>query len=215
MSELSGTKELIFDIFIELVSTLGYENVSMRDIAKKIGIKAASIYNHFETKGQILEYAYDYYVAHMYDKRKPANEVKKLIETASAKEIIDAINYTFETENQIKYTRMVLITKIIYMRLFQDSIANSIYTDLDKNNIEYIVDILTHAVIIGRLDSNFNKEIFAEVLIGARSIMGIKEFSDSSYVVGQVEKESSILALFTQLLSFSIVEGCQLNDCAQ
>ena len=35
MSELAGTKELIFDTFVEMTSVVGYENVNVRDIAKK------------------------------------------------------------------------------------------------------------------------------------------------------------------------------------
>ncbi|MCL2366633.1 MAG: TetR/AcrR family transcriptional regulator [Oscillospiraceae bacterium] len=204
MSELSGTKELIFDVFVELTSTLGYENVSMRDIAKKVGIQAASIYNHFQTKAHILEYAYDYYTKHLHDNRQPISLVKKLIETEDAQSIVEAINYTFESEDNKKYVRMILITKIVYMRLFQDAIANATFAETIKNNTEYVIDILTHGVNIGRLDPGFDREIFADVLIGAKVVMGIKAFSDSDYVAHQLEKELRILALFTQLLSSAL-----------
>jgi len=78
MEKLSGTKELIFDAFVEMISALGYENVSMRDIAEKVGIKGSSIYNHFESKGKILECAYNYYSNHFYDNRTPVDAVKKI-----------------------------------------------------------------------------------------------------------------------------------------
>lgn len=50
-----GTREKILDSTIELLLTVGYENVSMRDIATKSGIKASSIYNHFQNKEQIID----------------------------------------------------------------------------------------------------------------------------------------------------------------
>ena len=98
MDELSGIKEHIFDAFVEMTSSLGYENVSMRNIAEKVGIKVASIYNHFETKGKILNYAYDYYAKRQYDNRKPLDEMKKMIETASADDIVPTFFYKFVTE---------------------------------------------------------------------------------------------------------------------
>jgi len=52
------TKEKIMDAAIMLFSDRGYDLVSMRDIATKVGIKAASIYNHFPSKKDILKSAY-------------------------------------------------------------------------------------------------------------------------------------------------------------
>ena len=48
------TKELILNKSLKLFSDKGYEGVSMRDIASEVGIKAASIYNHFKGKEDIF-----------------------------------------------------------------------------------------------------------------------------------------------------------------
>ena len=53
-SELS-TKKLILDSAYQLFVDKGYRGSSMRDIARHAGIKASSIYNHFENKEQIFE----------------------------------------------------------------------------------------------------------------------------------------------------------------
>ena len=204
MDELSGTKECIFDIFVEMISKLGYENVSMRDIAEKVGIKVASIYNHFDTKAKILEYAYEYYSSHQYDNRKPVETIKKLIETASAEEIINAFTYTFVTDDQKKYARMILITKIVYMRLFQDPLANAIFAEANANNSEYVMSVLKHGIDIGRIESGFDVKTFTDVFIGAIQIMGIKAFSDAKYTVGQLEEHGRIMALMARLLSTAL-----------
>ena len=52
MNELSGTKELIFDVFIALTSAFGYENVSMRDIAKKLIYRPARYTTILKRKGR-------------------------------------------------------------------------------------------------------------------------------------------------------------------
>ena len=49
-----ATKDLIFYTALRLFSEHGYDGVSMRDIAAEVGIKAASIYNHFASKEDIF-----------------------------------------------------------------------------------------------------------------------------------------------------------------
>lgn len=48
------TKEKIILESLDLFSQSGYEGVSMRDIAAAVGIKGASIYNHFKGKEEIF-----------------------------------------------------------------------------------------------------------------------------------------------------------------
>ena len=187
-----------------MTSSLVYENVSVRDITEKVGIKPASMYNHFINKAQLLEYSYSYYSQHYYDNRKPIDEIKKLIETAGAKEIVNSLWFTFQTEDTRKYIRMILITKIIYMRLFQDPVANAMFAEMNTNNAAYIVSILKHGIDIGRIESGFDLETFADVLIGAMTIMGIKAFAHPSYTVGQLPQEGDILSLLARILSTAL-----------
>ena len=204
MPHRQGTKELIFDAFIELTSALGYENVGIRDITTKVGITPPSLYYHFESKGKLLEYTYKYYARHQYDTRTPADAMKELIETAGAGEIVGACAYTFESEDQQQYARMILITKIIYMRLFQDPAANEMFAANTANNIAYVTDILQHGVDIGRIDRDFDLVTFANILIGSLQIMGVKAFAGQDYAVGQLEQEKRILGMLTRLLATAL-----------
>jgi len=198
---LSGTKEVIFDVFLEQASTVGVENTGVRGIAKEVGIAFSSISNHFETKGALLEFAYDYYKEHRYENLRPVDEMKKLIETASPEEFLHAISYTFEGEDQKKYVRMILITKIIYMRLFMDPIANAIFTNGNRENSEYLVEILKHGVAVGRIAPELDIETFADVLIDSRIIMGIKAFTAPEYTPNQLDDEKRIIALLARVLA--------------
>ena len=47
-------KEEIIHVASQLFKDRGYSAVSMRDIAKELGIKAASLYNHIEGKQELL-----------------------------------------------------------------------------------------------------------------------------------------------------------------
>ena len=49
------TKQRIIEESLQLFSQKGYEGVSMREIASAVGIKGASIYNHFKGKEDIFQ----------------------------------------------------------------------------------------------------------------------------------------------------------------
>ena len=201
MNIISETKENILDVFLDLVSTLGYENVSIRDITKKISITSASLYNHFESKRNLLEYTYDYYLKYQFENRKPINMMKEIIEKEEAERIIRAFVYRFETKDRKKYIRMILITKIIHMRIYQDSTANAIFVERNKSNTEYVIDILRYGVDIGRIDRSFDIETFADILIGSMIMMGIKAYTYPGYKEDQLEQEKRIIVIFSQILS--------------
>jgi Transcriptional regulator len=54
MEKINPTKECIIYESLNLFSQKGYNGVSMRDIAAAVGIKGASIYNHFKGKEEIF-----------------------------------------------------------------------------------------------------------------------------------------------------------------
>ena len=49
------TKQRILDKALELFAAYGYDSVSVGDIAKAVGIKAPSLYNHFPSKQAIFD----------------------------------------------------------------------------------------------------------------------------------------------------------------
>lgn len=54
------TKDKIFEAAVHLFSENGYNGASIRDIAKEVGIKESSIYNHFKGKDAILQAILEY-----------------------------------------------------------------------------------------------------------------------------------------------------------
>lgn len=202
--ELKGTKERIFDTAVQLFQALGYENVGIRNIALNVGIKAASIYNHFAGKEEILSSIYDYYEEHFYENRTSLEDAKNVLKTGTAEEIANLLFYTFEYGDQKKYIRMTLTTKILYMRLFQDKRATEIFNRTNKASCEYIVELLQYMEDIGRLNKNFDKETFAEVFLGSVEIYGIKAFIDANYEVAQYPKEKQILLILSYILETAL-----------
>ncbi|WP_407403663.1 TetR/AcrR family transcriptional regulator [Chryseobacterium sp.] len=54
--ELKEKQQKILDVAIELFKEKGYMGSSVRDLAKKLDIKAASLYAHISSKEEILEW---------------------------------------------------------------------------------------------------------------------------------------------------------------
>ena len=59
MEKALTTKEKIISESLKLFSQKGYDGVSMREIAYAVGIKGASIYNHFKGKEDIFNAIFD------------------------------------------------------------------------------------------------------------------------------------------------------------
>ena len=62
--ELS-TKERILDAAIDLISRKGFDAVSIREIAREVGIRESSIYNHFKSKDEILDTIVEYFISEL------------------------------------------------------------------------------------------------------------------------------------------------------
>jgi len=59
MSE-KNTREQIFETAVCLFAQRGYHGTSMREIARAVGIKESSIYNHFNGKSSIMQAILDF-----------------------------------------------------------------------------------------------------------------------------------------------------------
>lgn len=76
-----STKEKIFDISIDLFSQKGFDAVSVREIAREVGIRESSIYNHYKNKEAILDAIIDYFMSELTLSSPPEEEMEKLMET--------------------------------------------------------------------------------------------------------------------------------------
>lgn len=70
-----NTKELIFETAILLFAEQGYKGTSIRQIARKVGIKESSIYNHYEGKRDILDSILDFQLKSLETSLVPESEM--------------------------------------------------------------------------------------------------------------------------------------------
>lgn len=93
------TKEKIFDVSLDLFSQKGFDAVSVREIAREVGIRESSIYNHYKGKEAILDAIIDFFMAELYQEDVPEEEMDALMDQGpevffevGAKMFIERIN---------------------------------------------------------------------------------------------------------------------------
>ena len=106
-------KEEIIYATLELASVNGLGRISMSQIANKVGIKKASIYNHFKSKEILINQMYEY----IRDKSKDnitLNDIEsaEFIKKSNAKEILTRAVSNYK--NMINDEKMLLFYTVIY-----------------------------------------------------------------------------------------------------
>jgi AcrR family transcriptional regulator len=199
--EPGGTKERIFDEAIRLIAQKGFESVSMRDIAAASGIKAASIYNHFASKEDILDSVYGYYREHRTDNRNAVGHIRAAMEYGSALELVTALyDSAFNFEEKMA-VRMILISKIVLARIFSDPRAGHCFMhEWFETDMEHLRKWLGYAVKIGRLPLGFDIENFSVYFWRQLIMMAVCAFVNPLYKVSRLDEEEILLRWFAGLL---------------
>ena len=112
-----NTKECIFLVAAELFAERGYNNVSVRHITEKIGIKQASIYNHYTSKREILDDLLRYYLNRMepFYQKLAFTEIGDKGGNADLEEILDKLMLSYDEEEKLL---MYQLTRIVHHEQF-------------------------------------------------------------------------------------------------
>ena len=114
------TKQRILDKALELFSAKGYDSVSVGEIAKAVGIKAPSLYNHFPSKQAIFdaivestavqyESDTDKIDIHVQDGRKDIPIFTETTEDALFEKVRQIFEYSLHNETISRFRRMMTI----------------------------------------------------------------------------------------------------------
>lgn len=107
-----NTKQKIFEVAANLFAKEGYNGVSMREIAKEVGIKESSIYNHYKSKEEILSSLFDYLAESLITYKPSEEEIDKMLDYMSIEDVFKqllmgfgkSLNVTIDTIARIVYT---------------------------------------------------------------------------------------------------------------
>lgn len=151
-----STKERIIYEALNLFSTKGFDAISVRDIAKAVGIKASSLYNHFKNKQDIFDTIVNKYSKHVkkfLERISPGNvgsdsilkNAKHISDELFFRKSMDMFKFYLEDEYMIKFRKLLTIEQFknnkianLYNELFIDDILNfqvKIFEVLMNSNI--------------------------------------------------------------------------------
>jgi len=85
------TTRKILDAAAGLFARNGYDGVSMRAIAQKAGIRESSVYNHFQSKADILETLFDEFIRRVPETRPSDAEIDRMLLMMGPEEIFKNI----------------------------------------------------------------------------------------------------------------------------
>ncbi len=168
----SDTKELILDCAIDLFAVKGYEAVSVRDIASEVGIKASSLYKHYENKEAILETIFEQFRDLMQATHQYEVDMLTLPQNMSAVDILKVSFFAFK--DLVYQPRLLKITRIINLEqgrnpqvrsfFLQEMIDNPI-KDLETTFTAMIRAGLLKAVNPAMLAKTYHANIIASYYI--------------------------------------------------
>lgn len=114
------TKNKILSAALELFSTCGYDAVSVGQIAKEVGIKAPSLYNHFPSKQAIFDALFeetekkydsatDAVSVHVGDSERDVSVFGEISEDALVQKVRSIFVYSLHDEAVSRFRRMMTI----------------------------------------------------------------------------------------------------------
>ncbi|MGO5078227.1 TetR/AcrR family transcriptional regulator [Oscillospiraceae bacterium LCP25S3_E10] len=136
------TKQKILDKSLELFSTQGYDSVSVGEIAKAVGIKAPSLYNHFPGKQAIFDAIVESTVAqyevdtgkidiHVQNAKQDIPVFTEITEDALFEKVRQIFEYSLHNESISRFRRMMTIEQ------FRSPELAALYT---RRYVERILD---------------------------------------------------------------------------
>ncbi|MDR3264039.1 MAG: TetR/AcrR family transcriptional regulator [Clostridiales bacterium] len=160
----SNTKQRIFDIAVRLFSDKGYKNVSMRDIAQVAGIKAASIYNHFESKAKILEDLFSFFFEQQKKYMPDLDQLLVLAESEPLELLFDRFNYHFPGVEQTM-ARIMIIAGMEYRNDEKsETFMKNLFFDMPRIYVGGLLDKLIEFKRIEPIDTEAFCFLFSSFL---------------------------------------------------
>ena len=168
---MKPTEEKIFKTAIELFSQKGFNGVSIREIARAVGIKESSIYNHYTNKDKILETIFTYYKNQMNKTSVSEEDLDKKIQSVSFEQFWTKglVNFQKATEDPL----LEKINNIILLEMFRDERARDIALEELFNRQQKVVSkIFTKMQKNGIITKDFDPEVLA--LEYTYSLLGLR-----------------------------------------
>jgi AcrR family transcriptional regulator len=185
-------KQQIIDAARKLIIKKGSEHLTVRAMAKEVGLTEAAIYRHFKSKREILSFLMNHIMDTMlHDVERTANENPPFLDT-----IDQALKQHLSEIEQRKGMSFQIIAEII--SLGDKKLNKEVYEKLDAY-IDRLKHLLSEGVRAGSIKEGIDLAACALLLFGM--IQGLTNiWALSGYSFDLSEKYESLWAIYRQAI---------------
>ncbi len=130
------TKERILDAAIDLIAVKSFDAVSIREIARAVGIRESSIYNHFKSKDEILDTVIEYFLLELTRGSGPAMNVDEQLEILGPQKFMEVGAKSYL--QYINTPRISRIWRILSIELYRSQKIRDFFSNT-MINVPFIV----------------------------------------------------------------------------
>lgn len=186
MSSCIKRKEHIILTAIEIISDLGFQGLSTKEISTREGISDGTLYKHFKSKNEIILGVLEYYSKYD-DVIKETIEVKNLSSKAS---IIFFMQ--MQLEHCENYPAITAIDTI-YETLQHEPVIGNKIRDIYDERIKFVMKHIEKGIENKELSSNLNSESLTNLILGVKREIILKwrlnkfDFPLKEKVIGAID----------------------------
>jgi AcrR family transcriptional regulator len=172
------TKQRILEEAIELISQKGYNGVSIRELARSVGIKESSIYNHYGSKDEILTSIFNLFTSGMEGTVLTEEEIDERISALSPEEFwkVGTSRFMAATGDP----RMEKISLIVFQEMFRDGRARDIALrelfSRQQELVELIFTKMKGRGIVGQVDTKALANAYSYPMLALRFEYNLLKF---------------------------------------
>jgi AcrR family transcriptional regulator len=160
----STKKEIIIEKAARLFREKGFGAASMRDIAETVGVEAASLYNHIQSKSEILQAICfkiaNEFISHLEDVERNTESTLKKMETIirfHIRMMLEQYEYVYISDHEWRHLPEPYLSNFLNQRRsYRKRLGHIIEEGINKNemkNIESYVAVLTILSAISGIES--------------------------------------------------------------
>ena len=194
-------KEQIIGIAANLIKEKGFNAASMRDIAEKVGVEAASLYNHIQSKNELLQ-VICFQVAHRFmakineEESRVANSIEKIKSVLS-----------FHINEMVNRYDEVYVSDREWRHLAEPHLTD--YRDLRKAYRQQLTAFIEQGIKAGEIK---NIDAPTAVLILLHAIGGIESWHRSSKKIDPKELEKNMITILISGLKAPALKGADTRE---
>ena len=193
-----GTKEKIFDTAVDLFAEMGYDGVSIRDIARAVGITEGAVYKHYPSKEAILDSIFAYVESRIYP-QAPAMSMDAMIDSLSFEEIFSSMPLAM-----IADPHLTKITRIMIIEMYHnEKIRNHVRRELFERPVEETEILFDKLIEKGKIrpcDAKSMSTFFISYLVFWYFETFIFNYSHTRDLQDNAKAAQAMIASFADLL---------------